>query len=304
MSKGKLTLSSNKTSTVTLSPSWNNNANIPSLDVTVISGNLSGIDIIEVQDGHTLNATNTDNIIKEIILVDGIINLDNQSILQPSIPKTKITLKSKGKLNLTGNEFPIKEVTMSNGAQFECVINGNQYKLEANSNIQFDSKDFKQLIKVTDFMYDKFSDQKDIIISYDYDDIVNLKNYQQLCKKIGKNVVQKFMLSKKALVDIDFIKEHSATILSIDKVLLTPYWFEFLFPKKEIIDFASIDKLINNNYFELSAIAKKPLNSGFDGKIFNATEILYKISSFLILDDVKFSEEDIEVVGTNSDSEE
>ena len=122
---------------------------------------------------------------------------NNQDVQQSRFPGTKITIGSQGRLNLTGSELPIEEIIMSDGAQFQCVVNNNQYILDSTKDAKLDSKDLKQLIKVTEFMYDKFGDQKDIIINYD--DIADLKIYHKLCNKIGKNSVQNFIESKKAL---------------------------------------------------------------------------------------------------------
>ena len=186
---------------------------------------------------------------------------NNQDVQQSRFSGTKITIDSQGRLNLTGNELPIEEIIMSDGAQLQCVVNNNQYKLDSTKDIKLDSKDLKQLIKVTDFMYDKFGDQKDIIINYDY--IADLKIYHKLCNKIGKNSVQNFIESKETLVDMYSVKENAEIIESIDRMLVNFYLISSIFPEHQVIDFNNIDEFINNNYFELAGIAKKPLKTCF-----------------------------------------
>lgn len=224
---------------------------------------------------------------------------NNQDVQQSRFSGTKITIDSQGRLNLTGNELPIEEIIMSDGAQLQCVVNNNQYKLDSTKDIKLDSKDLKQLIKVTDFMYDKFGDQKDIIINYDY--IADLKIYHKLCNKIGKNSVQNFIESKETLVDMYSVKENAEIIESIDRMLVNFYLISSIFPEHQVIDFNNIDEFINNNYFELAGIAKKPLKTGFYGKFGVATEILTEISSFLdlngVIEQTQLPEEDIDVTG-------
>ena len=229
---------------------------------------------------------------------------NNQDVQQSRFSGTKITIGSQGRLNLTGSELPIEEIIMSDGAQLQCVVNNNQYTLDSTRDVKLDSKDLKQLIKVTEFMYDKFGDQKDIIINYD--DIADLKIYHRLCNKIGKNSVQNFIESKEALVDIYSVEENAKIIESIDKMLVNSLLINSIFPEHQVIDFDNIDKLINDNYFELVGIAKNPLEKGFYGKFGVATEILKEISSFLDLNDVTaqtiLPEEGIGVTGNTEEN--
>jgi len=92
MSKGKITLNSTQTSNITLvgggaNSGYNVNGlkivNNGSNAITITGsdqGNIPGVGIIEVRDGHTLNATSEDITIEEISSVNGTISEENIDI--------------------------------------------------------------------------------------------------------------------------------------------------------------------------------------------------------------------------------
>lgn len=121
-------------------------------------------------------------------------NFDNYPNRPSSDNKTIIKIGSKGKLNLTGQELSIKEITMESGGEFRCVLENNQYQLNANDNFQFNANYLKQLVQNTDLIYNKFANKENTIINYN--NIAGLRNYRKLCEKIGKNSVQDFINSK------------------------------------------------------------------------------------------------------------
>lgn len=353
MSKSKMTFNSPAISNIVLE--GDNNLAPRGGHIIVggtIQSNISGLDIIELQGGHTVNMISRDAAIEEIIATNGTINFDNhvsfgrfsgaatvfavignanivninllgdnnivsqnnQDVQQARFSGTKITIGSQGVVNYTGYGLPIKDVIMSAGAHFGCVINDSKYKLDAENNIQFNNVDLEKLVQVADFMYDKFGDQEDVVINYDA--IFDLKTYHKLCSKFGKNTAQNFIVSKETLVDMYSVQKDSEIIESIDKMLVNSFLINSIFPEKQVIDFNSIDEFINDNYFELAGIAKNPLEKSFEGKFGTATEILREISSFLTLNastedidtsfDVineatKLPDEDIDVTGNIED---
>ncbi len=252
MSKGKITLNSNQTSSATLvNTAVVGGANIVlngnNMNVTgsINGGNIVGLQIIELQGSHTLNATDDDAHVKEILVQEGVLKYTKNFPLKLNNQGTvDITIGSKGKVDITGSDlWLINKIDISNGGEFNYTINKTT----------LNGKEFNDLIKVKYFVLDNFYNQKDILV--EYSQVKSLNLYQECYSKLDKKIVQKFIAPTNS-------------------------------PEKKIIDFVAIDKFINDNYFELTGIAKNPLEKGFEGKLGTATEILQEISSFLTLNDV------------------
>lgn len=285
MSKSKIKFGSKSSSSIICTDDVNHTLNTSSFS----SDDIIDASSLEVLDGHEVTLVNKSMYIEEIVVTDGRMdfahypyctNLSNNQII--------ITIGSKGKLSLTGHELPIKEVTIHSGGQLRFVLENYQYQLNANDDIQFNSNCLKQLVQTTNFMYDRFANKENIII--DHNNTAGLKKYKKLCEIFGKDTVQNFIKTKEPLITFDYISKNLEKPDLMKNSLLSSFIKKHSLSTKQTIDFKAIDKVIaqfiNDHYFELTGIAKKPLEKGFEEKFGNANEILKNISSFLNLNDI------------------
>lgn len=239
-----------------------------------------GSDTLEVQNGAIITVE-CNEIIPNLIADNGIINVDNKF---QTTEKTDITISNNGVINLIGYNL-VNSINILNGGSLNYTTgNGVTYTLQSNQNINISSKDFKNLINVSEFMHN-FSDED----FADFSKAGALRTYKKLCENLGSDIVQSFINSREEVVDTSLITDNEDLLNSISEdqncySSVVNSMLSRVFLEKDTINFRAIDNFISENYFTLTEIAKDPLIAS-EGKL--STDIIGEISSFLSIDDVQ-----------------
>lgn len=280
MNKCKLIVNSSQISNISLvsNQSANQIANFTNgavATVNLANGPISGLEVIEVKGGHIINVVNKSQSSIESIVTNGTMNYNNKIKVGAVV---SVEVGVSGIVNFTGKKPLIKQIDIKAGSKLTFVEKSNRYQLNAVKDFKGDHKDLKLLFEFSDFMHSRFDNLvSDLKSDIDYHNIAGFRAYHKLCDKLGKETVQGFVNSKETVVAPEDFPMNNTDFLR-----------HILTEKKEI-NFKLVDQFINKNYFEFTSIAKDPLKEGFNGRIGYAKEILEQITSYLDLNDVELS---------------
>ena len=236
---------------------------VPHHKFPIFKPKISGIDEIEVNNGSFLSVKNYIQL-KKITANNGIVKLKDEYEYKPGT--IEVGIQGGSDVTISVKNFVPINLSICNVGSFQYILNSKKYIINSNANISMPESNFDKMIKLSDFLRSKFSNQQGLTI--DYSDAAGFREYNKLVSDFGKSFVQTFVNSTEYLDDNNII-------ISKNKV-----------------DFIKLDYFITKNYLALAAITKNP-DSRLGDKL--NQDMAFEIISFLTLNDVVLPSGDINI---------